>query len=68
MAQETLNVSGMSCGHCVETITKAVGKVAGVNNVKVNLDENNVFVDFDESAVSLDNISAQIVEVGFEVK
>lgn len=68
MAQETLNVSGMSCGHCVETITKAVGEVTGVNKVMVNLDENSVFVDFDESMVSLENISAQIVEVGFEVK
>jgi copper chaperone len=68
MAQETLIVDGMSCGHCVETITNAVGKVAGVNKVVVNLDDKSVFVDFDESNISLDKISACITEVGFEVK
>jgi copper chaperone len=68
MAQETLNVEGMSCGHCVETITNAVGKVAGVNKVEVNLEEKSVFVDFDDSKISLEKISTGIIEVGFEVK
>lgn len=68
MAQDTLTVDGMSCGHCVETITNAVGKVAGVNKVVVNLDENSVFVDFDASKISLQKISTCITEAGFEVK
>ena len=68
MVQKTLQVNGMSCGHCVETITNAVSKLSGVNKVVVNLDENNVFVDFEESDISLEKISACIIEVGFEIK
>jgi copper chaperone len=68
MVQETLNVDGMSCGHCVETIANAVGKATGVNNVVVNLDAKSVSVDFDENIISLEKVSALITEVGFEVK
>ena len=53
MAQDTVSVEGMSCEHCVETITKAVGRVAGVRKVSVELEEKNVFVDYDDAAISL---------------
>lgn len=68
MAQQTINVEGMSCEHCVQTITKAVGEAAGVQNVSVNLEAKNVSVDYDETAISLEDISAKITEAGFEVK
>jgi Cu+-exporting ATPase len=32
-----LTVEGMSCGHCVTTVTNALSKVAGVCDVEVNL-------------------------------
>jgi len=68
MAQDTVSVEGMSCEHCVETITKAVGRVAGVRKVSVDLEEKNVFVDYDDAAISLEEISDHIAAVGFEVK
>ena len=68
MAQQTINVEGMSCEHCVKTITKAVGEAAGVQKVSVNLDAKNVSVDYDETAISLEQISAKITGAGFEVK
>ncbi len=68
MTQQTLNVDGMSCEHCVQTITKAVGEAAGVQNVTVNLAGKNVSVDYDESAISLEEISDKITNAGFEVK
>ena len=33
----TLQVGGMTCEHCVRTVTKALEAVAGVDNVSVNL-------------------------------
>ena len=33
--QVTLNVQGMSCGHCVSSVENSVGKLDGVNEVKV---------------------------------
>lgn len=33
-----LNVTGMSCGHCVKAVEKALGAVPGVESVQVSLD------------------------------
>ncbi|WP_454041986.1 heavy-metal-associated domain-containing protein [Cellulosimicrobium sp. Marseille-Q8652] len=33
----TLGVTGMTCGHCVASVTEEVEKVAGVENVSVEL-------------------------------
>jgi len=33
----TLGITGMTCNHCVHSVTKALQAVAGVENVSVNL-------------------------------
>jgi copper chaperone len=38
MEKMTLNVKGMSCRHCINSIEGNVGELNGVTNVKVNLD------------------------------
>lgn len=35
--QKVLIVEGMSCDHCTAAVTRAVGAVAGVTGVKVDL-------------------------------
>jgi copper chaperone len=37
MTQSTFNVTGMTCGHCVASVTEEVGKIAGVTTVDVDL-------------------------------
>lgn len=37
MVNVTLNVNGMSCGHCVKSVETSVGALAGVQEVKVIL-------------------------------
>ena len=32
-----LNVSGMTCGHCVSAVKRAAGEIAGATDVKVDL-------------------------------
>jgi copper chaperone len=32
-----IQVKGMSCAHCVAAMTKAMGSLAGVTNIKVDL-------------------------------
>jgi len=66
MKIEQINVDGMSCGHCVETIENVLGKVAGVNQVQVSLENKKVSVDFDENQTTVDAIKEKIVEAGFE--
>jgi copper chaperone len=64
---QVIKVMGMSCDHCVQTITKAVEGISGVAGVQVNLDNKAVTVDFEENQTDLKTISDKITEVGFEV-
>lgn len=68
MKNITLNVQGMSCGHCVNAIEGSVGQLAGVNEVKVKLNDAQVEIAFNESQVSLDKIKATIEDQGYEVE
>jgi len=63
-----MEVQGMSCGHCIQTIEKEVGQLHGVETVEVNLREGKVHVAFDEQKVALDTIKKAIQEAGYEVK
>ena len=65
--QKVLKVEGMTCQHCVQTVTETVGKMTGVEKVDVSLEQKEVTVDFDELQTQTEAISAQIVEAGFEV-
>ena len=61
----TLKVSGMSCGHCAQTVTKAVEALPSVERALVDLQEGRVTVEgnADESA-----IRQAIEDAGYEVK
>ncbi|MCM0624487.1 copper ion binding protein [Lysinibacillus sp. OL1_EC] len=63
MENVTLNVQGMSCGHYVSAIEGSVGKLKGVNEVKVRLHDAQVDVSFD-SQIQLDKIKETIEDQG----
>lgn len=65
MEKATLNVQGMSCNHCVNSVEGAVKNLGA--SAQVNLAENTVSVEFDESRVSLQAIKEAIEEQGYEV-
>ena len=67
MIHKDIQVEGMTCGHCVETVTQAVNSLVGISQVSVDLDKKQVSVDFDESRTNENAISSKITEVGFEV-
>jgi copper chaperone len=63
---KTIKVKGMSCGHCVNAVTKALESVEGVENVSVNLEMGSAT--FDESgAVDMAVVSKVIKDAGYEV-
>ncbi|MEK4084427.1 copper chaperone CopZ [Psychrobacillus sp. FSL K6-1415] len=68
MQNLTLNVQGMSCGHCVNAIEKSVAQLTGVELVKVNLTDAQVYLAFNEVQVSLDKIKETIEDQGYEVE
>lgn len=63
----TLKVNGMTCAMCVKTIEMALAELEGVKEAKANLNSETVFVDFDESKVSINQIIRAIEDVGYEV-
>mgnify|MGYP000996838209 CR=1 FL=1 len=58
---EKFNVTGMTCSACSAHVEKSVKKLNGVKSVNVNLLQNNMHVDFDETAVSVDDIINAVV-------
>ncbi|MBB4943978.1 copper ion binding protein [Streptosporangium album] len=66
MTTTTYTVKGMTCGHCVGSVTEEVGEVPGVVGVKVDLAAGLVTVDSDGP---LDGaaVTAAVEEAGYEV-
>lgn len=67
MAKMKLKIQGMSCQHCVKTVTDALTGLDGVQSAKVNLRKNEASVNFDPSRITSDNLTKTVTEVGFEV-
>ena len=68
MEKVTLNVQGMTCGHCVKAVEGSVGTLNGVSSVIVDLKAAKVDVEFNTQEVSLDKIKETIDDQGYDVK
>jgi copper chaperone len=66
MTSQTFTVTGMTCAHCVASITEEVSELAGVTAVDVVLATGAVTV---TSAEPLDEaaVRAAVVEAGYEL-
>jgi copper chaperone CopZ len=64
MSTRVYEVPGISCGHCKAAIEGAVGKVAGVGSVVVDVDAKTVRVDGGDDAA----VRAAIDEAGYDVE
>jgi copper chaperone len=63
ISQVEIEVAGMSCNHCVQSVKNALGKIAGVKQVEVNLERGLATVDGEN--LLPENISKAIEELGF---
>ena len=63
----TITVSGMTCGHCVQSVTEELSKIAGVKEVKVDLDSGKVDIT-SESELAPADLTQAIQEAGYEIK
>ena len=68
MRQETIKVEGMTCQHCVQTITEALNNITGLNTVNVDLVKKEVSVKFNDNETKLKKICDKIIELGFELR
>lgn len=67
MRTETLKVGGMTCGGCVNAVTRALKAVEGVKDVAVSLTPGEARIEFDESATSPEHLRATVQQAGYEV-
>jgi copper chaperone len=61
-----LKVKGMSCQHCVMSVTKALNQLDGIKNVQIDLAKGEVRFDNTKSVAS-DRIQKAITDAGYEV-
>ncbi len=67
MTQILIPVEGMTCGGCVKSVERALGNQPGVANAKASLENKNVTVDFDGTAISKTQLESAIQKAGFEI-
>ncbi|WP_100488770.1 copper chaperone CopZ [Sporolactobacillus pectinivorans] len=67
MAQTTLDVKGMHCGHCKMSVTNALKELDGVSNVSVNLEKGKAVVEYDETKVQFSKMKEAVEEQGYDV-
>ena len=69
MTTQVFKVSGMTCGHCVASVTEELTEIPGVSTVNVELVPDAVSSVTVESAdvLELDAVRAAIDEAGYEL-
>lgn len=65
MANITLNVEGMSCNHCVNSIEGALKELGA--SAKVDLEAKSVAVAYDEGKLTVEAIKEAIEDQGYDV-
>ena len=61
----TFRVEGMTCGHCVRHVTKALEEVPGVSRSAVDLARGRATVDHDASVTAASLIAA-LTDAGYD--
>lgn len=67
MQTEQLIVTGMTCGGCTSSVTKALKAVNGVNDVTVSLSDSKTTVQYDENLTSPEQLKSVVMEAGYGV-
>ena len=63
MKAQELNIAGMSCGHCVMSVKKELGKVPGIVIDEVQIGKAKIH--YDESKVTEQTLARAIDEAGY---
>ena len=64
--KKKIRIEGMSCQHCANHVTEALGEICGVKSVNVDLDNKNAVLDL-EHPVDEAKFKEAIDEAGYEV-
>ncbi|MEC5424874.1 copper chaperone CopZ [Virgibacillus sp. C22-A2] len=65
--QTTLDVRGMTCGHCEKSVKGAIEELNGVTGVEVHLNTGKVDVTYDDAQVAVADLREAVEEQGYDV-
>jgi copper chaperone CopZ len=68
MASAKFKVTGMTCGHCQQTVEQALKGVNGVYSAVVDLQDGEAEVDFNDDAVTAHQLVAAVKQAGYSAK
>ncbi|MBX6391987.1 MAG: heavy-metal-associated domain-containing protein [Burkholderiales bacterium] len=68
MAEQVLNIGGMTCQGCVNSVTRVLQALPGVESVAVSLEKSEARVRYDPSRVAPDAFRQAVQQAGFEVR
>jgi len=67
METATLNISGMTCGGCVRSVTNVLSALDGVVKADVSLEKKCAVVDYDQTKLDIGQLQHAVEEAGFEI-
>ncbi len=65
MAKLMLRISGMTCGHCQQTVEKALARVPGVYGAIVDLKGSTAEVDYDDDTATIEELTGAVAAAGY---
>ena len=68
LQKKTLDVKGMTCASCAARIEKVLAAQDGIQSAFVNLAAETMEVEWDDSVLSLEDISEKVSGLGFELE
>ncbi|NWU70028.1 ATP7B ATPase, partial [Pterocles burchelli] len=61
-----VNIVGMTCQSCVQSIEGRISEVKGIVSIKVSLEQNNAVIKYLQSEISPEQICQEIQDMGFD--
>lgn len=62
----TINIKGMSCGHCVKAVTRVIEQVQGISNVQVDLERGSATLEHADS-LDMQKLRELVEGAGYQV-
>ncbi|MCF8566599.1 copper ion binding protein [Alicyclobacillus tolerans] len=67
MTTTTIDIKGMTCAGCVNSVTKALKGIDGVQDAKVNLEKGQATVTFDDAKAHVDALKQAVEDARYDV-
>ena len=68
MATTTLNIQGMTCGGCVNSVTRVLTGIAGVSRAQVDLAGAKAVVEYDATQTNPATLAEEVDDAGYEAQ